>query len=1081
MTLPEEVVPPTLNSASTGDDCKNSGESIEERCFSAALICLEGHFTRSPPMGPLTAARVSSMVSKTLEKTHTLRTCREALSRNVAIWIWLTRIFAAAIPSLTTRAVGPLSSLNDPDKGVTPQESTALIVMNHASMKEDLGTLIKLMHIARNLLVNAEPEVPQDICAAVHFDQMVYQTIILCVNVTSKGYDGEILDETQRLKLADVTELYKKLLVTSLQQAHNWTAKHDRNKMSFWYDVLFDEDEGAFGGQEDGVGDGSGFKPDVAKCQVQHWLERNSRMCDTARKLLKDYADNHSDKPPGKLAPIGPLAWNWLYEDSVGDPYDAGDSHEKMNPVWKPDEPDKFEQDKAYGRVSREIDTWWLRARDPNFEEWTVHTPSVEFAQSRAEHCKTNLVHRYSHSYHGDHSPPPEAVDDDLSEQDHCHHCPECYGCHHHHEEEGEYEDDKEHDHGHACGHHHDLEEHHHEHYQEHGQENGHEHEYEQGTEQYHAQDQGQDQGQDQEQDQEQCHAQDYVQDHQQDHQQDFEEDYEQDRDHEQDHDADLEHDTECEHHHDEDHAHHHDHVHDYGHEYDDMDDEDDDDDYGEGPLTGLLTEVPNILDPKQIEALHMIVKSCILDNAGSGLTRAGENLQKTRCRMFLALDCGKSLLRELLVFIAVWDKDEQTLIFQVTTQIAEALHHSALIPYAWNSLRIPKDIISPAQTVLLRLVSHMFRARLNNASHVAANNATQGSHNSPDPNTNSSSAASGGSSSSNGATGAGPHEKDQSRDIKLVQFLFSYFRSRVVPECAALMHLQAQIRDGKCDPSEFPVDSWDMERAKDGLAQYLDFLITVAEMVDTRTKLIEWEAVYDLITILGGVEAGVAKKPLVELPKRSPKAESNPPSTNSGTAGTPTRPMVERPYAAEPSSPPPSLPPPMQECAHKFPWPGIKAQIFTILAMLLQPPVGKSSPGNPIVQSQMVKFNGIVPLLNSCAYDDHNPFAKERVTICLKWLLDGCEAANNFFRELVSMSPQRGLRPPPGGVVVSTLRVDGIAGDIRVQVRSGTGRGRVVGEAEDEEDDFLKKAADMRLGDGIVVTGRSLEDDFLA
>lgn len=134
---------------------------------------------------------------------------RETLSRNVAIWIWLTRIFAAAIPSLTTRSVGPLSSLNDPERGVSSQESTALIVMNHASIKEDLGTLIKLMHIARNLLVNAEPEVPQDICAAVHFDQMVYQTIILCVNVTSKGYDGEILDEAQRLKLADVTELCK--------------------------------------------------------------------------------------------------------------------------------------------------------------------------------------------------------------------------------------------------------------------------------------------------------------------------------------------------------------------------------------------------------------------------------------------------------------------------------------------------------------------------------------------------------------------------------------------------------------------------------------------------------------------------------------------------------------------------------------------------------------------------------------------------------------------------------------------------------------------------------------------------------
>ncbi|KAL6409663.1 hypothetical protein AUP68_06046 [Ilyonectria robusta] len=806
--LPDYVTLP----ADTLDD--GPGETIEERCFSAALICLEGHYTQAPPMGPQTTTRVSSMISKTLEKTHTLRKAREALSRNVAIWIWLTRIFAAAIPSLTARSVGPLSSLNDPDKGVTPQESTALIVMNHASIKEDLGTLIKLMHIARNLLVNAEPEVPQDICAAVHFDQMVYQTIILCVNVTSKGYDGEILDETQRLKLGDITELYKKLLVTSLQQAHNWTAKHDRNKMSFWFDVLFDDD-GALSGSEEGLGDGSGFRPNVAKQQVQHWLDRNSKMCETARNLLKDYAQNQADKPPGNLAPIRPLAWNWLPDGSVDVPGDVGDSDEKINPVWKPDETDRFEQDRAYGRVSREIDTWWLRARDPNYEDWVVGMPSVEFAQSRTEHCRNNL----------------DMMDDDEA---------------------------------------------------------------------------------------------------------------------------------------------------------------DDDESYGEGPLTGLLTEVPNILDPKQIEALHMIVKSCILDNAGSGLTRAGENLQKTRCRMFLALDCGKSLLREMLVFIAVWEKDEQSLIFQVTTQIVEALHHSALIPYAWNSLRIPKDIISPAQTVLLRLVNHMFRARVNNPSSQEA--------------------------------------KDNTRDIKLVHFFFSFFRSRIVPECAALMHLQAQIREENCDPSEFPVDSWDMERAKDGLAQYLDFLTTVAEMMDTRAKLIEWESVYDLITILSGLEAGVPKKPLIELPKRSPRSE------NGGN------PMVERPYAAADDSHSPSPPPPpLQEPAHKFPWSGIKGQIFTIIATLLQPPPGQSSPGNPDVQMQMVKYNGIVPLLNCCAYDDHNPFAKERVTICLKWLLDGCEAANNFFRELVNLAPQPNLRPPPGGTTVSTIKVDGIEGEVKVQVRSNT------------------------------------------
>lgn len=158
-------------------------------------------------MGSLTAARVSSIISKTLEKTHTFKHVRDALSRNVAIWIWLTRIFGAAIPNLTTRSVGPLSSLNDPDKGVSPQESTGLIVKNYINLKDDLQILNKLMHIARNLLVTTEPEVPQDICAAVHFDQMVYQTIILCVNVTSKGYDGEMLDDSSKSKLNEITDL----------------------------------------------------------------------------------------------------------------------------------------------------------------------------------------------------------------------------------------------------------------------------------------------------------------------------------------------------------------------------------------------------------------------------------------------------------------------------------------------------------------------------------------------------------------------------------------------------------------------------------------------------------------------------------------------------------------------------------------------------------------------------------------------------------------------------------------------------------------------------------------------------------
>lgn len=60
-----EKVPPILHE-----------ETIEERAFAAALICLEGHYTQSPPMGPLTTAKVASLITKTLEKTHTCRKSR---------------------------------------------------------------------------------------------------------------------------------------------------------------------------------------------------------------------------------------------------------------------------------------------------------------------------------------------------------------------------------------------------------------------------------------------------------------------------------------------------------------------------------------------------------------------------------------------------------------------------------------------------------------------------------------------------------------------------------------------------------------------------------------------------------------------------------------------------------------------------------------------------------------------------------------------------------------------------------------------------------------------------------------------
>ncbi|KAL8393178.1 hypothetical protein RB595_003107 [Gaeumannomyces hyphopodioides] len=909
----------------------HSDESIEERCFSGCLICLEGHYTEAPAMGPLTAAKVTSMVSRTLEKTHTYKDVREALSKNVGIWMYLTKIFASAVPHLSKRSVGPLGGPNDPEKGVDSRESTTLILKHYATLKEDLQVLNKLMHIARNLLVTSEPEVPQDICAAVHFDQMVYQTIILCVNVTSKGYDVEGLDDVCKMKLTEITELYKKLMVTSLQQAHNWTAKNDRNKMSFWFDVLFDDDSTA----DD---DETGFRLEVAKTEVSNWLERNSTMCDKARKLLREYADVQAQghRPPGPLPPISPLAWNWLPEGDTKSR--AVDPPPSTEPVWVEKETDKFEQDKGYGRVSHEIDMWWTKARDENYCEWKVPMPSVEFAQKRAEACKTSLLQHYTSYREGDF----DDEDGDMYEGEII---------------DGEFE-------GSIQGPAHDGAPRH-------------------GSRSL---------------------VQGYVEDMN-------EEGAEEDEDDEEE-----------------------------------EEDVDDAESYGDGPMTGLLTEIPNILDPKQIEALHMIVKSCIVDTVNS--LAPYENRQRTRCRMFIALECGKSLLREMLVFIAVWEKDEASLIFQITTQIVEALHHNALLPYTWKALRIPKDITSPAQTVLLRLINHMYRTF------------PRGS-----------------------TTTESPAEKHVAENrVKLLHFLFSNFRSRIVPECLALMVIQAHIREGVIYEADFPVDNWDMERAKDGLAQFLDFLITAAEDHELRSRLIEWDATYELVTLLRNLERAVEKKPLVSPPpprNNGGDAQSAAAATSASGAPSPPPPTTatgsaRASYSYEdgdenlppPPPPPPPCAPPGQEPAYKYPWPEVKCQVLALLASLLQPPPGKTSPGNETVQRKVVQYNGMPALLNSSLYDDHNRFARERVQLCLKWLLDGGVEANQFVNNLVKVKeaeeakagtgPSSGSaqapsaaragpstvaksgtsgKPKPGEV--TTVRIDGVEGEVKVKIQA--------------------------------------------
>lgn len=131
--------------------------------------------------------------------------CRERLAKNVDIWMRLRKIFMLAVRTLEKISLrDPYVTNGVPAVGEAP-ENASLILKHYDELMLDLHFLNNLLVISRNML--AIKETAQELCAAVFFDKAVQELIVLCVNVTSKGYDGENVDELNRAKLNDVTEL----------------------------------------------------------------------------------------------------------------------------------------------------------------------------------------------------------------------------------------------------------------------------------------------------------------------------------------------------------------------------------------------------------------------------------------------------------------------------------------------------------------------------------------------------------------------------------------------------------------------------------------------------------------------------------------------------------------------------------------------------------------------------------------------------------------------------------------------------------------------------------------------------------
>ncbi|KAF2634002.1 hypothetical protein BU25DRAFT_356926 [Macroventuria anomochaeta] len=441
-----------------------------------------------------------------------------------------------------------------------------------------------------------------------------------------------------------------------------------------------------------------------------------------------------------------------------------------------------------------------------------------------------------------------------------------------------------------------------------------------------------------------------------------------------------------------------------------DDDDDDADDDYDDIPGDegrGLLTDVPLILGPTEIEVLPMIIMGGIVEpsegqpgyHSDPTVFSSVRSMHGVRCHLLLAQDNGRNLLRELLIFVAAWDLREEELYFKFMVKIMEAILANQLLPFAYHAFRESesKDIISPAQAVIMKLLTNIFRARQARAQPAK------------------------------GIAKSAPPQVDQG-DVHMVNFLLTEFRRHIIPQTCALIFLQGQIRAGHAQPEDFPLNLWDMERMYEGVYQYLEFFAILTEHETWKRMLSNWEIANELVTLLKELDAAIPKGQLSVPPLRhsapappppAPVEVDNPPSQpqhhqSQHHQSPPQHPppvAVERPYDPAPSHaesyiPPPTSPSPrpyMDEAADEpsdFEWRNLKKLAVLVLSSLVWK--------NTLVQNQIRPLGGIEAVLNCCSYDEHNPYIREHAIMCLRFLMEGNRENQERIRALERYNQER-------------------------------------------------------------------------
>lgn len=410
----------------------------------------------------------------------------------------------------------------------------------------------------------------------------------------------------------------------------------------------------------------------------------------------------------------------------------------------------------------------------------------------------------------------------------------------------------------------------------------------------------------------------------------------------------------------------------------------------------GLLTDIPLVLGPQEIEALPMIIQIGIC--AARDVVMHGRDMQGMRCNILLAGESGRNLLRELLIFIAAWDLQDDEMYFKLMMQIMEAILENGLMPYAYQTFAEVKDIVSPAQSMVIKILTQIFRGKQGLPPTTGKATWT-----------------------------AGNAHADTSRrvDVYVVKYIFTIFRQCIIPETCALIYLQGEIKQKHAMPEDFPLNLWDMERVYEGVYQFLEFFAVLTESEEWKDLLVNWEIVSELVTLLRELEGSIPHADVTTTPlpqttadaqqaakQQAQQTQQQPPQPAQPSVDSANPVAVERPFDVNdvagipmPTDGPMPAPSPLSQTDSQdqdaldaadpsdFEWRNLKKLVILVLSSL----VWKSR----TVQDQIRQYGGVEMVVACCTYDGNNPYIREHAVMCLRFLLEGNEENKELVRRL--------------------------------------------------------------------------------